>query len=65
MMQLNGTMTCRPQQHLKLKERIEIQTLHRMGHTNRSITRILWKSHFTIKNEIKPGIVDHVKKVNG
>lgn len=65
MMQLNDTTTLRSRQHLNLSERIEIQTLHRLGHTNRSIGRILGRTHSTINNEMKRGTVDQVKKVNG
>ncbi len=65
MMQLNDTTTLHPRQHLILSERIEIQTLQRIGHSNRSIARILGRSHATINNEIKRGSVDQVKKVNG
>lgn len=65
MMPLNATTTCRPRQHLNLSERIKIQTLQRMGHSNRSIARILGRSHATINNEMKRGTVDQVKKVNG
>jgi IS30 family transposase len=64
MMQLNDTTTSRSRQHLNLSERIEIQTLQRLGHTNRSIARILGRSHSTINNEMKRGTVDQVKKVN-
>lgn len=65
MMQLNDTTSLRPRQHLILTERIEIQTLQRMGHSNRSIARTLGRSHATINNEMKRGTVDQVKKVNG
>lgn len=64
-MQLNDTTTTIKGQHLSLAERIEIQTLHIQGHSNRSIARILDRSHSTINVEMKRGIVDQVKKVNG
>jgi len=65
MMQLNDTTTCRSKQHLNLSERIEIQTLQRLGHSNRSIGKALGRTHSTINNEMKRGTVDQVKKVNG
>lgn len=52
-------------QHLKLAERIEIQTLHRQGYSNRSIARLIKRSHATINNEIKRGVARQVKIVNG
>lgn len=52
-------------QHLKLAERIEIQTLHRQGYSNRSIARLIKRSHATINNEIKRGIARQVKIVSG
>jgi IS30 family transposase len=65
MMQLNDITTFRKGQHLSLSERIEIQTLHRLGHSNRSIARILKRSHSTINSEIKRGTANQVKQVNG
>lgn len=64
MMRLNDITIRRPRQHLNLSERIEIQSLSRMGHSNRSIARILGRSHATINNEMKRGTVDQVKKIN-
>lgn len=65
MMQLNDITTSRKGQHLNLSERIEIQTLHRLGHSNRFIARILKRSHSTINDEIKRGTTDQVKLING
>lgn len=64
MIQLNNTSKPRKGQHLSLGERIEIQSLHDRGFSNRAIGRLLERSHATINNEIKRGTVDQVQKVN-
>ena len=48
-----------------MMERIEIQTLKRMGESNRFITKVLGRSHSTINYEIKRGTPVQKKFVNG
>ena len=64
MIQPNNTSKPRKGQHLSLGERIEIQSLHDRGFSNRAIGRLLERPHATINNEIKRGTVDQVQKVN-
>ena len=65
MMHLNDTMPLHKGQHLRLKERIEIQVLKRLGKSHRFIAKQLQRSHSTINDEVKRGTVDQVKLVNG
>lgn len=44
MMHLYDITQAKKGQHLKLAERIEIQTLHRQGYSNRSIARLIKRS---------------------
>ena len=64
-MHLNDTMPLHKGQHLRLKERIEIQVLKRLNKSHRFIAKQLQRSHSTINDEIKRGTVTQVKLVNG
>jgi len=64
-MLLNDAMPLHKGQHHRLKERIEIQAMKRLGKSHRFIAKQLQRSHNAIKDKIKQGTVIQVKLVNG
>ena len=64
-MQHNDTTRRSKGQHLTYFERTEIQSMKRLGMSNRWIAAQLGRSHSTINDEIKRGTVVQKKLVNG